>query len=70
MRSGFPADPLLAALVDLLLPERHELLKRVDRFVAGGECVVPKGGRDAERVRRISGSELEVGLGRPHARSV
>ena len=30
--SRAPADPLLAALVDLLLPERHRLLERVDRL--------------------------------------
>src|SRR5581483_7866469 len=34
-RSRAAADPLLAALVDLLLPERDRLLERVDRFRAG-----------------------------------
>src|SRR4051812_24867037 len=32
-------DPLLAALVDLLLPERHALLERVDRVLARCERV-------------------------------
>src|SRR4051794_1322757 len=34
-----PADPLLPALVDLLLPQRDGLLERVDRVLAGGERV-------------------------------
>ena len=37
--SGAAADPLLAALVDLLLPERHLELEHVDRVLAGGEGV-------------------------------
>ena len=32
-----PADPLLTADVQLLLPERHGLLERVDRVAAGVE---------------------------------
>ena len=39
------ADPLLAALVDLLLPERHGLLERVDRVLARGERVLRGAGR-------------------------
>ena len=35
-----PPDPLLAALVDLLLPQGHGLLERVDRVLAGGERIL------------------------------
>ena len=41
-------DPLLAALVDLLLPERHDLLEPVDRVLAGGEGVL-RGGAPRRR---------------------
>jgi hypothetical protein len=37
------SDPLLAALVDLLLPERHRVLERVDRLGAGSESVLAVG---------------------------
>src|SRR4029453_9136527 len=37
--TAFP-DPFLAALVHLLLPERHLFLQRVDRVLAGGQRVL------------------------------
>src|SRR4051812_6722480 len=47
-------DPLLAALVDLLLPERHALLERVDRVLAGGERVGPVRRRDGDHDARLA----------------
>src|SRR6266511_3661834 len=38
--SGAASDPLLAALVHLLLPERDSLLERIDRVLACGEGVL------------------------------
>src|SRR6266851_1995263 len=45
---GTAADPLLAALVELLLPERHLVLEEVDRVLARGQCVLAmrRGDRD------------------------
>ena len=45
LRLASSADPLLAALVDLLLPQGHGLLERVDRVLAGGEGVLRGAGR-------------------------
>src|SRR5205085_1299517 len=42
-------DPLLAALVDLLLPERHRRLESVDRLLAGGESGLPVWRRDGDQ---------------------
>src|ERR1051325_10548473 len=50
--SGPAADPLLAALVDLLLPERHRLLERVDRLAAGGQRSLAVRGGDRDRDAR------------------
>src|SRR5436190_14677139 len=46
--SGAAADPLLAALVGLLLPEWHGLLERVDRVLAGGERIPSMRRRDGD----------------------
>src|SRR5436190_22584876 len=46
--SGASSDPFLAALVDLLLPERDLLLQRVDSVLAGGERVLPVRRRDGD----------------------
>src|SRR5882724_8882099 len=35
------SDPLFAALVELLLPERHLLLERVDRVLARSKGILP-----------------------------
>src|SRR4026207_1976775 len=45
---GTAADPLLAALVELLLPERHLAFERVDCFLARGKCVLPVWRRDGD----------------------
>src|SRR5215218_6688267 len=42
------SDPLLAAFVDLLLPERHPLLERVDRVLARGEGILAMLSRDGD----------------------
>src|SRR5437879_4776323 len=52
--SGPAADPLLATLVDLLLPERHALLQLVDRVLARPERVLAVGGRDRDHHRRLA----------------
>jgi hypothetical protein len=44
-----PPDPLLAAHVDLLLPERHVALGSIDRLLAGCERVPAMGSRDCDR---------------------
>src|SRR5262249_20884358 len=49
-----PAEPLLAALVDLLLPERHRLLERVDCVLAGGEGILAVRSRDGDRDARLA----------------
>src|SRR6476620_7053632 len=48
------ADPLLAARVDLLLPERHPFLELVDRVTAGGERVAPMRRRHGDHHRRLA----------------
>src|SRR5439155_3945867 len=48
------ADPLLAALVELLLPERHALLERVDHVFARGEGVLAVRRRDGDRHTRFA----------------
>src|SRR5581483_5785241 len=47
------ADPLLAAHVDLLLPQRHARLERVDRVLAGGERVRAVRGGDGDDDARL-----------------
>src|SRR5205823_3689424 len=49
-----PPEPLLAALVDLLLPERHRLLERVDRVLARRQRVVAVRRRDGDRDARLA----------------
>src|SRR5258707_13078613 len=51
--SGPAADPLLAALVDLFLPERHALLQLVDRVLTRRERVLAGGGRDRDHHRGL-----------------
>src|SRR2546423_13985274 len=47
-------DPLLAALVGLLLPERDALLERVDRVLARGERVLTVRGGDRDHDARLA----------------
>src|SRR2546429_2806079 len=51
------ADPLLAALVDLLLPERHADLERVDRLLTGGERVLPVRRRHGDHDARVADAD-------------
>src|SRR5207342_1347089 len=51
---GPAADPLLAALVDLLLPEGDVDLEGVDRVLAGGERVVAVGRGDGDGDARLA----------------
>src|SRR6266571_2278768 len=51
--SGALADPLLAALVDLLLPQRDGLLERVDRLAEGCQSVGSVRGRNGDRDARL-----------------
>ena len=72
---GTAADPLLAALVDLLLPERDRLLERVDRLGAGGErgqarwaaetAITTRDARRCRRARRGGGSRPRRGRASP-----
>src|SRR6266540_3697285 len=52
--SGPAADPLLAALVDLFLPERHPFFERVDRVLARGERVLAVRRRDGDHDGRFA----------------
>src|SRR5204863_107158 len=57
MDSGYSrasADPLLAACVDLLLPQRNRLLERVDRLAAGRERCRPVRRRDGDDDARLA----------------
>src|SRR5436305_2355046 len=47
-------DPLLPALVDLLLPQRHLDLQAVDRVPAGRESVVAMRCRDGDDDARLA----------------
>src|SRR5215211_2898229 len=51
---GTAPQPFLAALVDLLLPERHGLLEPVDRLAAGGQRVLPVRCRDGDHHARLA----------------
>ena len=53
-RSRSSPDPLLAALVDLFLPERHRDLQLVDRLVAGGESVAAMRRGDGDDDARLA----------------
>ena len=46
---GAAADPFFAALVDLLLPERHRLLERVDRLLHAARAAGAVRRRDGDR---------------------
>src|SRR5215210_3484968 len=51
------ADPFLAALVHLLLPERHRLLERVDRVLARCQCVLAVRRGDGDHDARLADAE-------------
>src|SRR6266487_2251147 len=48
------SDPLLAAFVELLLPERHSFLERVDRVLARGERVLAVWRGDGDHDARLA----------------
>jgi hypothetical protein len=52
--SGAASDPLLAALVELLLPEGYPLLERVDRVLARGQRLLPVRRRDGDDDARLT----------------
>src|SRR5690242_10940190 len=52
--SGAAADPFLAALVHLFLPEGHLDLEDVDRVLARGERVLAVRGADRDHHRRLA----------------
>ena len=64
------ANPLLAALVDLLLPQRHGLLEPVDGVLAGRERVAAVRRRHGDHDRRLSDPNAADAVGDGHPAEV